>query len=366
MSKIGILSHPFEKNYGGIIQNWALQYTLRKMGYDPVTVNWKSNIPDWREFLSFNTLRYFASYLYHLFKAPRINPPKSPLWRDKNTRGFQKFIKKNIRTTGVVYKANVSRFVERNFDVLIVGSDQVWRPMYINPIEMMFFPFKKRAGQKKIAFSASFGTDKWEFTPQQTERCKQLIQDFDFVSVREDSGTGLCVRYFDYSYAKWVLDPTLLIDRSIYEQLCQTIPRNKKGYLFEYVLDETEESKFACKKVHKESGLKWKKLGVDSNITADNTVEDWIASIRDAKYVITDSFHGVVFCLIFHKPFALFYNPKRGNARINSLIKLFPMIKECIVADKTLPSHSIDWEAVDMIVEQERAHTLSLLQKAIE
>ncbi len=365
MSKIGILTHPFEKNYGGIVQNWALQHTLRKMGYDPVTVNWKCNIPSWREFLSFYTLRCVASYLYHLVKAPRMNFPKSPLWCDKNTLGFQEFIKKNIRTTGIVYKANVNRFVERNFDVLIVGSDQVWRPLYINPIEMMFFPFKKRAGQKKIAFSASFGTDQWEFTPQQTESCKQLIQDFDFVSVREKSGIELCRKHLGYLDAAWTLDPTLMVDREEYEILCAHVQRDKDGYLFEYILDDNEVKKSVCQKAHRQLGLNRKRLSVDTRVSRDNTIEDWLSSFRDARYVITDSFHGVVFCLILHKPFAFFYNPDRGSARFNSLIELFPPIADRIVAEEKLPDAPIDWAVIDLTVDKFRAKTLSFLKNAL-
>lgn len=363
--KIGILTHPFEKNYGGIVQNWALQHTLRKMDYDPVTVNWKSNIPDWREFLSFYTLRCFASYLYHLLKAPRINPPKSPLWRDKNSRGLQKFIKKNIRTTSIVFKANVNRFVERNFDVLIVGSDQVWRPRYINPIEMMFFPFKRCAGQKKIAFSASFGTDQWEFTPQQTERCKQLIQDFDAVSVREKSGIELCRQHLGYADADWTLDPTLIVDRGEYESLCANVQYDNDGYLFEYMLDDNEVKKSFCQKAHRQLGLKRKRLSVDTRVSCDNSIEDWLSSFRDARYVITDSFHGVVFSLIFHKPFALFYNPDRGNARFNSLIELFPAIAERIVAAGKLPNAPIDWTEIDLTIIKFQSRTLSFLKKAL-
>ena len=363
--KIGILTHPFEKNYGGIVQNWALQHTLRKIGYDPVTVNWNGNIPSWGEFLSFYTLRCVASYLYHLVKAPRINLPKSPLWRDKNTQGFQEFIKKNIRTTDIVYKANVSRFVERNFDVLIVGSDQVWRPLYINPIEMMFFPFKKRAKQKKIAFSASFGTDQWEFTAQQTERCKQLIQDFDAVSLREKSGVELCRQFLGYPDAVWTLDPTLMVDREEYESLCVHVQRDKDGYQFEYIRDDNEVKKSLCQKVHRQLGLKRKRLSVDTRVSCDNTIEDWLSSFRDARYVITDSFHGVVFCLIFHKPFALFYNPDRGNTRFNSLIEQFPPMADRIVAGGKHPDASIDWAAIDSTIVKFRAGVLSFLKNSL-
>lgn len=365
MSKIGILTHPFEKNYGGIVQNWALQHTLRKMGYDPVTVNWTRNIPSWREFLSFYTLRCIMSYLYHLVKAPRINFPKSPLWRDKNARGFQKFIKTNIRTTGIVYKANVSRFIERNFDVLIVGSDQVWRPLYIDPIEMMFFPFRERAMQKKIAFSASFGTDQWEFTSQQTEKCKQLIQDFDAVSVREKSGIDLCRTHLGYLDAVWTLDPTLMIDREEYESLCANVKRDEGGYLFEYILDDNEVKESFCQKARRWLGLRRKRLSVDTRVGRDNTIEDWLSSFRDARYVVTDSFHGIVFCLIFHKPFALFYNPDRGNARFNSLIELFPTVADRIVTDKKLPDASIDWIAIDSTIKTARQTATDFLHQAL-
>lgn len=363
--RIGILTHPFEKNYGGIIQNWALQQTLRKMGYDPTTVKWKFYLPSWKEYLSFRTLHHTAWAIYHLFKAPRVDFPKSPLWKDKNTIGLQKFIKNNIKTTRIVYKINVSKFIKANFDILIVGSDQVWRPIYINPIEMMFFPFKKREGQKKIAFSASFGTDKWEFSKEQTKLCKELLSDFDAVSVREKSGIDLCKQYLNYPNAVWTLDPTLMIDRCEYENLCSDIPRETEGYIFEYILDETEDTKSLCQKAYNKLGLNRKRLSVDTMVSPQNTIEDWLSSFRDSKYVITDSFHGVVFCLIFHKPFAVFYNQSRGNARFDSLIELFPAIKDRIIINNELPCKPIDWDHIDRTLKSSRQKTEQFLLTAL-
>ena len=235
----------------------------------------------------------------------------------------------------------------------------------VYPIEMMFFPFKKRAKQKKIAFSASFGTDQWEFTAQQTERCKQLIQDFDAVSLREKSGVELCRQFLDYPDAVWTLDPTLMVDREEYESLCVHVQRDKDGYQFEYILDDNEVKKSLCQKVHRQLGLKRKRLSVDTRVSCDNTIEDWLSSFRDARYVITDSFHGVVFCLIFHKPFALFYNPDRGNTRFNSLIEQFPPIADRIVAGGKHPDASIDWAAIDSTIVKFRAGVLSFLKNSL-
>lgn len=361
---IGILTHPLRKNYGGILQNWALQQTLKKLGYKSITINWRSDIPDWKEYISLKTLRLFISYLYHTIKPPKIEFPRTPRWKDPNAIGIQKFVITHLNITKRISKRSVSEYASR-YDTIIVGSDQVWRPKYISNIEMMFLPFKKQKKQKKIAFSASFGTDNWEYTKDQTEVCKRLVHDFDIVSLREYSGIELCKKHFNIDNTEWTLDPTLLIDKEMYEELCKDVIIDEKEFLFAYILDDTDITNEMCSRACEFMKIPIKKIGVDSRTKASDTIESWLASFKHAKYVITDSFHGTVFSIIFHKPFALFYNSSRGNARFNSLIKLFPQINERIISGNVLPQQPIDWNAIDNTIRVFKDNSITFLRKAL-
>ena len=107
----------------------------------------------------------------------------------------------------------------RQFDAIVVGSDQVWRPKYFkDKIENAFLDFAKSWNIKRIAYAASFGTDEWEYAPKQTKRCGELLKLFDFVSVREMSGINLCATHFDLG-AKLEPDPTMLLTTEDYMRL---------------------------------------------------------------------------------------------------------------------------------------------------
>ena len=116
-----------------------------------------------------------------------------------------------------VYK--YSEITQTNqFDAIIVGSDQVWRPLYNSNIEDYFIGFDEYGDFKRIAYAASFGISSWEFDVNQTQKCSSLLKKFNAVSVREFSGADLCSNYFNVR-AKVVLDPTLLLNKYDYIHL---------------------------------------------------------------------------------------------------------------------------------------------------
>ena len=126
---------------------------------------------------------------------------------------------------------------EYALEALVVGSDQTWRAKYNRGrLFDMFLRFARDFTGKKIAYAASFGVDNWEYSKKQTAICTSLLQQFNAISVRETSGVTLCKEYLRLN-AIAVLDPTLLIEREVYENLCVNIPLNKEKFLVAYVLD---------------------------------------------------------------------------------------------------------------------------------
>ena len=123
------------------------------------------------------------------------------------------FLEKYVVKTQSIVRKNTDRFIKEYIHRIVVGSDQVWRPVYFgeNRIEDAYLNFAKNLTLKRIAYAPSFGVDVWEYSAEQTAKCKALLQKFNMVSVREKSGLQLCHKYLNCE-AQWVLDPTMLLE----------------------------------------------------------------------------------------------------------------------------------------------------------
>lgn len=253
--------------------------------------------------------------------------------------------------------------IASHFDAVVVGSDQVWRPLYSQPIEEAFLSFLGDADIKRVAYAASFGVNYCEYTEEQRQICSSLLKKFNAVSVRESSGIRLCQEYFD-TKAIQVLDPTLLLFANDYRALikkCKAQP--SKGNMLIYMLDRTKEKKELVDRIASEKGLI--PFWMNSETTDENLpfeqrikmpVEQWLRSFDDAKFVLTDSFHGCVFSIIFRKQFLAVGNKERGLERFHSLLSLFSLRDRLILSPEEYKSNlsSINYNQV-------RAH-LDILQ----
>lgn len=237
----------------------------------------------------------------------------------------------------------------------IVGSDQVWRPYFKDwsKYGIFFLNFVSSDEAKRVAYAASFGES--TLTKAGVDGSKQrmirpLLKKFDAISVREESGIGL-VRWLGCK-AEHVLDPTLLMSASFYSEIVNRsqYSDNETGDLFYYILDESEKKKEVIDSV---SSL----MGVNSvsGLTPNNglplrPLEEWLKGFRDSKFVITDSFHGMVFSIINHTDFIVFGNRLRGIARIAELLGELGLDDRIAYEedDFNLSSYSaIDWDSVD-------------------
>ena len=164
----------------------------------------------------------------------------------------------------------------------------------------MFLRFVSKPNVKKLAYAASFGIDEWDYSPELTKECSRLAKEFMAISVREGSGIVLCNKHLDVE-AVQVIDPTLLLDKADYEQLCADIPVESTPFTAVYVLDKSLPKMQLIQKLASEIGLPTKIFSAHHGMTL--SIEEWLAMFRDARYLITDSFHGTAFSIIFNKPF---------------------------------------------------------------
>lgn len=345
--KIGILTQHFLLNYGGIIQNFALQQVLLKLGHDPLTFEHDT---------CYSRTRWFLRSAKHVLKNHSLKGlPVYPTYQGRiGNKNFIKFVLKNIRSVTVNdFTPDLTQ--KYGLDAYVVGSDQVWRPAFnLGPrLGNMFLDF---AGDdvKKISYAASFGCKEWEYTEEQERMCGKLAKRFDAISVREASGVDLCKEHFGVDVTL-VLDPTLLLNKEDYGKVCHDVPKKEK-HIFVYSLVVSEGVLAVAEKVAEAMGLSIIVKQAGRKVKKEDTIEDWFAEFRDADYVVTDSFHGMVFSIIFNKPFSIVMNPSGGNDRYLSLLSQLGLM-ERIVSDELQPVFSaIDWSDVN--------HRLTELRKA--
>ena len=338
--KIGILTLPLHTNYGGILQAYALQTVLERMGHEVCLIEKKRKpfqLPLWKAPLVYGKriIRNVTGHPFPIFYEQKINREK-PIVQQHTDRFIHKYIKRR-------FVDDFSEIKETDFDVIVVGSDQVWRPKYFkDSIEHAYLDFTKDWNIKRIAYAASFGTDEWEYTPEQTRRCGELLKHFNGISVREDSGVDLCRTHFGVE-AQQVLDPTMLLTKEDYIQLFENTDTPKsKGTLLNYILDETPEKLTLIDQIAKEKDLipfrvnskvENKKAPLQERIQP--SVEQWLRGFYDAEFVVTDSFHACVFSILFNKPFIAIGNEDRGTSRFTSLLSMFGLKDRLITGGTT-------------------------------
>ena len=360
--KIAIVTMPLGNNYGGLLQAYALQETLKRLGHD-VWILQRGNQSKRHEIL--RACRNIIYLILHKFYVSQ----KDKITLSKNTIYFSsQYI--NPKTPKLRSQRSLRNYLVKNgIEAIIVGSDQVWRPRYVDQIEHYFLNFSSDIDVKRISYAASFGVDKWEFSDEQTKTCKQLLEKFCAVSVREDTGVKLCKDYFDRE-ACVVLDPTLLLEMDDYVHLINAENESpREGDVFCYFLDRSSEGQEVVRRMKDKTGLSvytcMPKKTVYSEMNRENkdefvypSVTRWLRSFHDAKIVLTDSFHGCVFSIIFNKPFWVLCNKERGVARFHSLLQIFGLQNRII---DTTNIDSIKWdENIDWIrVNQKRTEWMT-------
>lgn len=356
--KIGIVTQPLVANYGGILQNYALQQTLKKLGHDPVTLNYMPSLK-------------FGRYLLYLGKALICAPLPSKRHRIKPYRHYLKrpaiidpFIRDNISLTKVIPDYSKRLLKRYGIEAIIVGSDQVWRYSFNSHyIEDMYLDFAKDYPCLKLSYAASFGVDDWLYPAERTEHARQLIKLFNNVSVRENTAIKLCQENLGVD-ATVVLDPTLLLTSNDYQKFCIEPSSVERPYMAVYLLDENEEKTSYIESLAKGKGLRIKKMTKSS---PRRSIEEWLTIIRNADFVVTDSYHGSVFSIIFEKQFLTFNNKGRGENRFHTLFDRLNLQDRLIDPSVSVKCEDeiIDYPSISLRLQELRKESISYLKKAL-
>lgn len=321
--KIATLTLPFHPNYGAVLQAFSLQKILEELGHETecIDITYRSLRPTYRNILS--------------DLKTKLTNRKPKILTDYGNVYFKKFINEEInKTNQIIWSYQFKNKKIFNFDAYVVGSDQVWREEYSKNIKRYLFDFVEDK-PIKIAYAASFGTNS-KLIP--IDKYLTLAKKFKSVSVREKDGIRICKNFLGVS-AKQVIDPTLLIDPNYFNNIikrysCSNAKLNK---YYCYILDQSPAMIQSLNDFNSN-------VYIENYMAADKdkiSIGDWLKRIRDSSFIITDSFHGVVFSIIFNKRFVAIGNSRRGLSRFESILNLFGL-EERLILDCDLTSSKIE------------------------
>ncbi len=329
---VGIVGIWFFENYGAILTAYALYKLLESMGYTSILVDSSGLVNE--EHL--NDPHILSRRFMRRFKAPITS------------------IKRSKKELSVLNSL---------IDNFVLASDQLWH--YPKPFGKTFFLDFAHDDKRKISIATSFG-DGYVDPKSEWGEAKFHMHRLDRVSVREADGVDICKNIFGVK-AEHILDPVFLCDFAEYEKVIEKAKvKSDEPYLLSYILDTTEEKENIIKSTAEELGLKLVNI-CDGNVLMKKEkaqkgveVEDWLYYFKNAEAVITDSFHGTCFAMIFNKPFVSIVNQVRGTSRFTSLLSIFKEEKRMFFDVTGILSH------MDLLEKFDKNKFSSILSKQKE
>jgi len=377
--RVLIKTLPLHTNYGGILQAYALQRVIRELGHDVLTDT--STPASLRRRLRF---RYWA-----LRRAVRTMLPLRFDWSwragHEAARYQRRFEAIRLRRARFVERAWSDRArarLARRFDTFLVGSDQVWRAYYTVVPRYLFDVLPGGdGGPRRVSYAASFGVDELsEYSDAEREESATLLRRFDAVSVRERSGVRICRDEFGVQAERHV-DPTMLLGAADYRALAaDAAAAVGDSALLVFRLDESDELAAVESAIARRLGVSTNTLlpGPPPSTYAEYaedpaaydrpSVERWLAAFDAAAFIVTDSFHGCVFAILFNRPFVVLANQRRGAARFDTLLEVFDLRHHLVeTADAPIDDRVFDpdWESVNRILDRERSNALAYLRRVL-
>lgn len=323
---VAILGMWMGTNYGGLLTSYALYKAVRELGYSTILLD------------------HQYSYPYN-----------------DHTNVFWQFIHREHPVTAPVPTLRSLNATVHGIRTLLVGSDQVWNPFC--GYQHYFYLDFARPGHRKVAYASSFGNSLHMYKGEYLERAKAYLQRFDAISVRENQGVEMLREHFGVPNARHTLDPVFLRAPAWWNELAER-GENAGGepYLLAYILNSTPEKQAAIAQAAKERGIRKVTYIFDGarkqplveqpglEVASRNGIDvySWLRMIRDADLVVTDSFHGTCFSIIFGKQVFAIGNSTRGMDRFTSLAEQFGLQNILVPEDNlSFPNNGqIDYERV--------------------
>lgn len=349
---IGLVTTWFARNYGAIFTAFALYKTLEEAGYSVLMINKPKELwgPD-----------YFS-------------PNRSPIALEFGRRHYN--ISKEYSLSGEMKLTLLNNSCDR----FLLGSDQLWNPKVYAYLFYFFLDFVDWK-HKKMSYATSIGADRFEGTESDKAKAQYLLKRFDRISVREDEAVKVCKEEFHVEAAQ-VLEPVFLLGREAYEKLIKEV-EEKEDFIFAYILDGNIAKRDFIQKIAEMYGLPVlcaydiERPGLSRALmqfkdAEIRSPEEWLWYVKNSSLVITDSFHGACFSIIFNKPFIAIANELRGTGRFKELFTKFKLEKNLFFEnDLDHPESAVKclqethYENVMPLIERERQRSTNWLLEGL-
>lgn len=385
--QIGIITYwSSDDNYGQQLQCYALQRFLRDKKHNAFLIKYK---PTAEQKSKWDKLKGISigKLLDKLSSAKRKEIAINKLLGNENkelnkARMFEKFRNDHLNTTEIEYHSiEELRQNPPEAEVYICGSDQVWNNSLHSKNTTGWYLDFGNPSIRRISYAASIGRN---IEKGEQSTFKTYLNHLNAISVRESSAQALC-QSLGFSNVEVVGDPTLLLSANHYLSLCKDIPKQEHPYLFMYMLNISTPEEIGWDKVS--AYLQARSLDLKTvcssgylparELIPDNrnilaSIPEWIALIRDARYVITTSFHGMMFCILLHKPFLvmkLTNQYAKGNNRMTSLLATLGIEER--IHNSSLPfdrqmENEINWTEVEKKLAALRNNSIKFIERNIK
>ena len=368
MKKVGIITLHRSANYGSVLQAYALQEKIKSLGYKVKIIDYwpiRYTVLSMLKGLKNKTELLRKNFLVRVMARTVLLP--SYLMR---FRVFKMFVKKYLDLTDYQYtKEEDLEQKQPIFDIYCTGSDQVWNSEWNGGVDKPMFLSFAPDNAKKIAYAASFGKD--GLAKEEIEETRDLLQRYAAISVRELDGVNI-MDALGIKGSQCVLDPTLLLDGSKWREIASN-KFEKEKYILVYNLNRNKTIHDYAEKLSRKTGYEIKYITYQlhdfykkGKMYCNVSVEDYLGLIANAKYVVTDSFHGVAFSINFNRDFMVFL-PGKYNSRLRSLLQITELERR-IVEDGgvELLDDKIEYKRVNEIITNERQKSESILCQMLE
>lgn len=355
IKKTATLTFQNSENYGATLQAYALQKALVKVGVENDVLNYQCKYMGapygLAAFKRKGLIRFLLGIAYSIVRLPR--------------RGKFKEFRSHIKMTPELDISDLHA-LEDQYDAFIAGSDQVWNDSITDFDPSYYFDFV-RSPEKKMSYAASFGFEK---IPNNLKlKYKELLKDFYFFNMREESGVKN-IELLLNKPANLVLDPTMLLTKEEWDMVaCPSAKKDK--YILVY---QTTVSSFllnTAKKLAHSTGYKIVTIPfplggfLKSKMELTAGPREWIGLIRDAEIIVTDSFHGSAFAILYNKE--LYVCLTDAATRIYNLLNIFELNEcICVPGSKLELSKKINWERINIKLRSERNKSTEIIKDMLK
>lgn len=335
--KIGIITFHWATNYGAILQSYALQEYLKKLGHDVYIINYRPS-------------QYKKTFLKCVL-SPRFWLTPLKLKEYFKEQKLEDFREKYLNQTKLFESLDDLKNNPPKMTVYICGSDQIWNPSFTTlgegKVTTSYFLDFGSTRIKRIAYAASFGCE--DLPIDAAIIAKNYLQNFNAISVRENSGLKI-VKKLGISNSVVLCDPTMLLNSDNYSQLLESKSSTKSKTVFNYILRSKDSRVQALNKIFSNNYT----LITDNKTLSSNSITDWLNNIKHSSVVVTNSFHGMVLSIIFKTPFIVLEAKGTASAmndRFRTLLQFLDLQErmiDSVNANKIneLLNSDIDWDVI--------------------